>query len=506
MKRAIVLSIFIWSILPFGCAQLLDNYDISTSPNGIIPMPSGLPSAYSSFVKYTKIQAPNGQAVHFIAQDAITDAQMLRARNILQFYLTNLPGSEYGVDKTAVLNQMGTNEAILMLLNGSDGDVNPPNVFGQPLYQNEMAVEGHAWYINNDFEEHRDASFEEILHLMHDTGIGVDGPNSFPGVLADYQAEIRAAQENAATDNFSIWPIGASGSNPGVAEWYNELSDENSLTQEYLASVVDSYYGLWGPWTETSGGMWGIYIAKTRSEIEMLDPIGYALMPKYFSPFININMDIDPSFNGTFTMAYDVNQAYTHKSQYLQHCTLTGMNASNLKGNDEYNRLTGNVADNTLEGGKGNDRLDGNEGMDIAIFTGNQSEYTVAIQGDMTIVSDNTNDRDGVDTLLNIESMRYADGDVQLTTATKLISIDQEVRVFPNPAADFFQVEWEIAFKDGASINLFDQAGQLIQSDSLFSNERQYQFSTLALSAGIYWVELIDRTRVARKKIVLLSK
>jgi hypothetical protein len=46
-----------------------------------------------------------------------------------------------------------------------------------------------------------------------------------------------------------------------------ELTKENSLSQEYLASLVDSYYGLWGAWTESnSHGMWGIYIAKTREE------------------------------------------------------------------------------------------------------------------------------------------------------------------------------------------------------------------------------------------------
>ncbi len=57
-------------------AQLADNYDISTSQNGVIPMPvtSG---NYSTFVKYTKIQAPNGQAIHIIAQNLITDAQII---------------------------------------------------------------------------------------------------------------------------------------------------------------------------------------------------------------------------------------------------------------------------------------------------------------------------------------------------------------------------------------------------------------------------------------------
>lgn len=45
------------------------------------------------------------------------------------------------------------------------------------------------------------------------------------------------------------------------------MSREGSLEQEYIVSVIDSYYGLWEPWTEGTGGMWGSYVAKTRYEI-----------------------------------------------------------------------------------------------------------------------------------------------------------------------------------------------------------------------------------------------
>ena len=257
-------------------AQTLpDDIDISGSPNGVIDLPSTVDPVWANngMVKYTKIQAENGQAVHFVAQNQVREAQIVRARKILEFYLKNLPGSQYGSDKSSVLNKMAENEAVLLLLNGADGEGNEPNLPGQYLFENEMAVEGHSWYMNNNWN-HRDASFEEILHLMHDTGFGVDGPNSFPGVLPEYQAEIRSAQENAGLNNFAVWPIGAGGSDSGIQSWYNELSAENSLSQEYLAAVVDSYYGLWGAWTETPGGMWGIYIGKNQSRCRNYGPSG----------------------------------------------------------------------------------------------------------------------------------------------------------------------------------------------------------------------------------------
>ena len=68
-------------IFPSGSkAQTLpDNIDISNSPNGIVPLPASVPATFSSngFVKYTKIQCPNGEAIHFIAQNLITDAQII---------------------------------------------------------------------------------------------------------------------------------------------------------------------------------------------------------------------------------------------------------------------------------------------------------------------------------------------------------------------------------------------------------------------------------------------
>ena len=41
-----------------------------------------------------------------------------------------------------------------------------------------------------------------------------------------------------------IWPTKRS--RRDTSDWIDELRDEGSLTQEYLASVIDSYYGLWG--------------------------------------------------------------------------------------------------------------------------------------------------------------------------------------------------------------------------------------------------------------------
>ncbi|MEM7032582.1 MAG: hypothetical protein AAF629_23720 [Chloroflexota bacterium] len=295
----------------------------------------------------------------------------------------------------------------MLLLNGRDDGSNPVMLDGQPLYEEEMTVEGSTAYMNNDFENHRDASFEEILHLMHDTGIGVDGPNSQPGVLSAYQTEIRAATNNAMANNFPIWPLQAN-TDPDIQDWYNELSQENSLTQEYLAAVVDVYYGLWAPWDEhPQHGMLGLYAAKVRSEIMTEDPSGYALMGCYFNPYLTYMARIDNQFQGTFSLTLDKATPYTHKSQYLLNARLTGSNAANLTGNGQNNKLQGNAADNVL---------DGRRGTDTAIFVGNRQDYAISLAGSQVTVTDTVANRDGSDTLEAIEWLQFADQTISVSS------------------------------------------------------------------------------------------
>lgn len=500
-KVSVIVLFLIGFLFPIQLLSqsLPDNIDISTSPIGVVSLPSSVPSAYANggFVKYTKIACSNGEAIHFIAQNAISDAQIVRARTILEFYLKNVPGSQFGADKTNVANTMGTNDATLLLLNGSDDGSNDPNVPGQPLYQEEMAVEGHTWYQNNNYD-HRDASFEEILHLMHDMGIGVDGSNSIPNpALPAYQTEIRNAQLNANGNNFDIWPIGA-GSDPGIQGWYNELSNENSLSQEYLASVIDSYYGLWDPWIEDpTTGMWGIYKAHNRDEIQTEDPMGLTVVSMFFSPIINVDMIIDPSFNGIFSLTFTNSTSYTAKSRYLQHVYLTGSNASGLQGNEEYNRLTGNSANNTFEGLKGNDRLDGQGGENTAIFTGSMSEYTIDNQTDYAIVTDGVANRDGIDTLWNMHFLQFSDQTIPITL-TNTASVEQlntiePLLIYPNPSENIIYCDQSVEHSTYAILSL---SGEVVQSGNYSSNG----IFIGALSSGMYFLEYAgQRNRFTKK-------
>ncbi|MBB1385882.1 hypothetical protein H5119_10065 [Pseudoalteromonas sp. SG45-5] len=277
-----------------------------------------------------------------------------------------------------------------MLLNGEDDGTNTAaELAGQPLYYSEMQVEGGSWYINQNYE-HRDASYEEILHLVHDYGIGVDQNTTFNGVLPVYQANIRAAQINALSDKLWAWSA-------EQASWISELTAENSLSQEYLASVVDSYYGLWGANKESSFGMWGVYIAKTRDDLASKDPQGLDIMDnKFFHPYLTYNARIDESFIGDFSLSFNANLPYTHHSQYLKDVTLTGNNSSNVVVNKFDNNITGNSAQNTV------------------IFSGSSSVYQVSYENDRVIVQDMRDNQDGLNALTSIEKLQFSDTTVDV--------------------------------------------------------------------------------------------
>jgi hypothetical protein len=389
IKFNIYLTQVLWLCLLLVTSGTFHMMAYSTNPElGITTVPASMGSQYTNnFNRYTSISAPNGGKIHIVAQSLISNEQIVRARNVLQHFLNNYSNSQYGANKNQVTNKMANNGSILLLLNGSDNGSNDPSMDGQALYQDELVVEGSTAYIQNDYDNHRDATFEEILHLVHDFGIGVDGVNSYLGALPNYQSEIRSAQQYALSNN--LWGIGES-------EWIEELTQENSLTQEYLAAVIDSYYGLWGAYSGNKG-MWGLYIAKSRSDIQNKDSRGWVLVGKYFHPYLTYNARIASSFQGTFSLLYDSSLAYTHKSQYLKDVTLTGSNNSNVKGNGYNNSITGNSGSNTV------------------VFRGTYAQYSVVTGGGVTTVTDSVSNRDGVDTLTAVEYLQFSDQTVKVS-------------------------------------------------------------------------------------------
>ena len=408
IRPAVILLV---SVSCGGRGPLVKVSDLSTAINSSIAAELGilaLPEAEDArigkvsvgrlkaegFTKAAAVEAPNSKPIWIVAQTQVPNIAVARARNLLRFFLQPVEGSEWGgiEIKAAVANTMAERHAMLMMPTGAHREGHEPRIPAQPLYQDETPIEGSTWYLNNDWD-HRDAAFEEIFHLVHDMGIGTDRPGALPA----YQEMIDSEARRAIADQRWGRPI-----NDRVDRWLKELEAENSLAQEYIAAVIDTYYGLWGAFDRRAGGMWGIYVAKTRNELAELDPRGRELVEMFLPPTLEgYEALVDPSFEGTFTLRFDPERPWTHKSRYLVEVRLTGSRSSSVEGNQEDNVLTGNRGDNLLDGG---------EGRDTACFKGPRSDYLLRMDGQRLEVRDTEPDRDGTDTLVEIEVLRFADG------------------------------------------------------------------------------------------------
>jgi hypothetical protein len=308
-----VLMIFIFFAVLYAETETFENknYQNYVGLDDIVRNTKNLGGMYARYYfKYIEYTAPNGRGIKIIAQNRVSDEQLLYAYNVLTFYLESF-GNQ---DKTAVANRMADNHAVIVMPNGADGESSIPDraLQGQPLYQNETPNVGSKWYVESNYE-HRDAAFEEIFHLVHDYGIGTTQNPQTDKVTSE---KIVAAMKNALPVSKKDWgKKGMWGLNS--RNWLLELEREQSLEQEYIVSVIDSYYGLWEAFTEEEGGMWGIYTSKTRAEIERKDPMGFKIVKEYLSESITSMMRVDPGFEGTFLMSYDKANPYTFKSQYM---------------------------------------------------------------------------------------------------------------------------------------------------------------------------------------------
>jgi Ca2+-binding RTX toxin-like protein len=87
-----------------------------------------------------------------------------------------------------------------------------------------------------------------------------------------------------------------------------------------------------------------------------------------------------------------------------------GTGNDSLKGNSANNLLLGNGGADTIEGGSGNDTINGGLGSDVAVFAGNQADYSIELAGINWLVTDllpAAQGNDGEDLLSETETLRF---------------------------------------------------------------------------------------------------
>ncbi len=401
------------ALLAVSCAPrelvTLPEIDTSVSPDGIVDLPADVPEVFHEhFNRYAYVPTPDGRRIHFLVSDVWTRDQIKHGLNVMEHLLADFPGSAYGDDKSAIASAMADRKATMVFFNTEEelnaamrsGLARATDLSMQDLRANECPAPGDADYMAHVT---RDASYEEIWHLIHDYGI--------KPTLPDMIAEMRVANDVAEANGWRGWPDDEPREHPN----------------EYVGVLIDNYYDLWTvPPTmyeavdiepgEIPDGQshFGRYFAGSRSAMLEDDPLGFNLIRKFVPPHLTYTSELPLDFTGTFSMTFDPEARYTMKTQHLRNVALTGDGDANLRGNAHDNVLTGNAGANRLEGGAGNDRLDGGAGDDTAVFSGRAAEYEVTRDGAGATVTDSQPDRDGTDALRGVESLEFSDDTVQL--------------------------------------------------------------------------------------------
>ena len=96
--------------------------------------------------------------------------------------------------------------------------------------------------------------------------------------------------------------------------------------------------------------------------------------------------------------------------------------ADTLTGDAKVNTLTGGAGNDVLRGGAGNDRLEGGDGVDVAVYSGSFTDYTIVATANGYTVTDlrGGTTSDGTDTLIGVETVRLNGQDFAIADAANV--------------------------------------------------------------------------------------
>jgi len=150
------------------------------------------------------VVAENGDFIPILIQDNYTVDQITHVKKVLESFLVDIPNSDWGSNKAMISNAIGATNAILLLLNDEDEYENP-NVWslmdsgarGQDLLSTEVFQEGSVEYMNSS---RRNATYEEVLHFVHNYGIQIANPTMQNEILSAMELAVESGYYNPLSD------------------------------------------------------------------------------------------------------------------------------------------------------------------------------------------------------------------------------------------------------------------------------------------------------------------
>lgn len=183
-------------------------------------------------------------------------------------------------------------------------------------------------------------------------------------------------------------------------------------------------------------------------------------------------IDLGPgTFSSCNGMTNNLSIAYNCQIENL----ITGTGQDTLTGNAVANLLTAGQGDDALQGNGGNDILNGGIGTDTAVFLNSLQNYRISYNGQSFQVEDQTQRRDGIDTLQNIEQIQFAG-------VTETIHVANPT---PNSVAavnDFYDA-YQIACDNGNAVLTDLVAGR--SGITLYNHVERLQFNDLVAGLDV---------------------
>ncbi|KIN70134.1 Hemolysin-type calcium-binding protein [Sulfitobacter noctilucae] len=129
--------------------------------------------------------------------------------------------------------------------------------------------------------------------------------------------------------------------------------------------------------------------------------------------------------------------------------------------------IAGTSGDDILQGDAAFNLIDGDAGFDTAIFSGTQDSYTLQVSATGMALMDRRPDRDGTDTLIDIENLAFADADfaidhfegAQNLSAAQFAQITElYIAYFDRAPASKGLLYWAARLEDGMSLDQIAQS------------------------------------------------
>jgi Lectin C-type domain len=206
-----------------------------------------------------------------------------------------------------------------------------------------------------------------------------------------------------------------SGSYSSSLETYLGKDSGSHYYKSELGLLDYTYGGSWEDSPSVSGGSGrGTYLADYEGFYIKYDYTQSGGETELFT-FTKVKYDNDELVIELASHKFEAPEApegyYHYFDRYFEAESVGPLNPSLMKTVFEEDMLPlilgGN---NVITGGSGDDFIDGGEGTDIAVYRGKLADYTFSKnESNLWVITDTKSNRDGTDTIQNIETLRFSD-------------------------------------------------------------------------------------------------